>query len=137
MAPEMRPLADRLWRSKIVRFGLVGVANSVVDLAVFTLAIWLGTTALLANLLGWAVAVCCSYVANSRWSFDRDTSVGEARSFLRFVSLGALITLGVSSLTLLALTDLIGVFPAKLIGLVLAAILNFVAARWSIENRVL
>ncbi|TIO99415.1 MAG: GtrA family protein, partial [Mesorhizobium sp.] len=29
----------------------------------------------------------------------------------------------------------IGVWPAKIIGVVVAAVLNFLAARWSIEGR--
>lgn len=133
----MSALTSRLSRSKIVRFGVVGLVNSVIDLAVFMLVLSLGSPALAANFLGWAVAVTFSYFANSRWSFERDPAVGDARSALRFISLGALITLGVSSGVIVALGQLIGIMPAKLVGLVAAAILNFVAARWSIENRVL
>ena len=129
-------MADtRPTRTKMLRFGAVGLANSVIDLAVFSLALGLGAHALAANAMGWAVAVLFSYVANSRWSFERDRSLGDARSALRFFALGALITLGVSSGAIAALAGLIGAFPAKLIGLVAAAILSFFAARWSIESR--
>lgn len=132
----MIELAARLSRSKVVRFGLVGVANSMIDLAVFAAALTLGTPALAANLLGWLVAVGFSYFANSRWSFERNPDIGDARSALRFVSLGALVTLGVSSGVLLSLAEAIGPMPAKLTGMVIAAAVNFVAARWSIENRI-
>jgi putative flippase GtrA len=132
----MIALAARLSRSKVIRFGLVGLVASVIDLAVFAAAVVLGTPALAANLLGWLVAVSFSYVANSRWSFDRDPTLGDARSALRFVSLGALISLGVSSGVILSLAQAIGVMPAKLTGMAIAAVINFVAARWSIENRI-
>jgi putative flippase GtrA len=134
---ELGGIVASLSRSKVVRFGLVGLANSAIDLAVFAVAIWLGTPALIANFLGWLVAVSFSYFANSRWSFERDPTLGDARSALRFISLGALITLGVSSGAILALAGWIGVMPAKIVGLVIAAVISFVAARWSIENRVL
>jgi len=124
-----------IWE-KLLRFGVVGVANSLIDLAVFGALVAAGTAPLLANLAGWAVAVAFSYVANSRWSFERSRQVGEARSALRFVVLGAAITLGVSSGAIVVLAQQIGVLPAKIVGLVAAAILNFIAARWSIEDRV-
>jgi putative flippase GtrA len=122
--------------SKAIRFGLVGIANSLVDLAVFAVVLAAGAAPLLANLVGWGVAVVFSYFLNSRWSFERSTRVGELRAAARFIGLGALITLGVSSGAILALTDFVGVMPAKIIGLAVAAVLNFIAARWSIEDRI-
>ncbi len=131
----MMDLAARLSRSKAVRFGLVGLVSTVIDLAVFAAAVAIGTPALAANLLGWLVAVSFSWFANSRWSFQRDRNLSDMRSALRFVSLGALVTLGISSAALLSLAPIVGVMPAKLIGIMIAAVLNFIAARWSIENR--
>ena len=122
---------------KAVRFGLVGLANSVVDLAVFTVALWADVPPLLANFVGWGVAVVFSYVVNSRWSFERSARIGDLRAAARFIGLGALITLGVSSGAIAALAGVVGVMPAKIIGLVVAAVLSFVAARWSIEGRAL
>ncbi|MET0597662.1 MAG: GtrA family protein [Mesorhizobium sp.] len=131
-APQRRPLAV-----KMVRFGLVGVANTAIDLAVFTVLVLVGMGALPANLVAWATAVSFSYLANSRWSFEASSEVGPARSALRFFSLGALISLGLSSGALVVLAGTIGVMPAKIVGVVAAAVLNFLAARWAIENRLL
>jgi putative flippase GtrA len=129
--PGGRPLA-----SKMVRFGAVGAVNSLIDLAIFSSLLWLGVIPLLANFLGWFGAVCFSYFANSRWSFERARNLRRGRSFLRFFTLGAVITLGVSSGAIVGLAGLIGVLPAKLVGLVVAAVISFLAARWSIEDRV-
>lgn len=129
--------AQRSLAGKAVRFGLVGVANSVVDLVVFAGALKVGVPPLLANLAGWGVAVVFSYAVNSRWSFERAEGSSDLRAAARFIGLGALITLGVSSGAIVALAGVVGVMPAKIIGLVVAAVLNFAAARWSIENRIL
>ncbi len=129
--------AGRPLVSKMVRFGVVGIANSLIDLAIFSILLWLAIVPLVANLLGWFGAVCFSYFANSRWSFERSRGLNSHRSVLRFFTLGAIITLGVSSGAIVALGNLIGVFPAKVIGLVVAAVISFFAARWSIEDRVL
>ncbi|RVB13375.1 GtrA family protein, partial [Mesorhizobium sp. M7A.F.Ca.CA.002.10.1.1] len=52
-------------------------------------------------------------------------------------SLGGLISLGVSSLSIALFAGIAGVWPAKIAGVVVAAVLNFLAARWSIEGRFL
>ncbi len=121
--------------SKMLRFAVVGLANTVIDLAVFAVLLPHVAWPLVANVLAWIVAALFSFAANSLWSFERDRSMGVAGSLLRFVSLGALISLGVSSLSILMLTYPFGVWPAKIIGIVVAAALNFFAARWSIEGR--
>lgn len=115
---------------KIRRFLTVGFANTAVDFAVFALLV--GVPALFANVVAWAVALSFSYVVNSRWSFDRTRRHREA--FPRFAVLGALVSLGVSSLALGVLMPIIGVWPAKIAGTILAAILNFIVARWAFEG---
>lgn len=127
---------SRALGNKAARFLVVGAVNTVIDMSVFALALAAGAKPLTANVIAWAVAVSCSYVFNSRWSFERDKTLSTLRSVLRFVSLGALISLGVSSGIIAALAGWIGVWPAKVLGVVLAAILNFFAAKWSIEDTI-
>jgi len=127
--------ANRTLGTKARRFLIVGAVNTVIDMAVFALLLHAGAPALMANVLSWAVAVSCSYFFNSRWSFERDQTLSTVRSVLRFVSLGALISLGVSSGIIAVLAAHIGVWPAKVLGVVVAAMFNFFAARWSIEDR--
>jgi len=129
-------LQPRRLSSKAVRFAAVGIANSGIDFAVFTVLVWAGIPALIANVLAWAVAVTFSYAVNSRWTFEADEALGKQKSFIRFALSGAAISLGSSSLALVALTPLVGLLPAKLIGIVVGAVLNFFAARWSIEDKV-
>lgn len=126
-------MSGRSLASKLSRFGVVGIANSLIDLAVFTLLVAAGILPLAANVLAWLVAVTFSYAVNSRWSFERGDGA-ERRSIAAFFTLNALIALGVSSGAILLLADLVGLLPAKIIGIVLAAGLSFLAARWSIET---
>lgn len=123
-----------VWQ-KAIRFGLVGLLNTLVDIATFALLIALSLPALAANVGAWMVAISASYAMNSRWSFERDQQLREGWSILRFVGLGALVSLGISSGAILALAPVIGLWPAKILGVAVAAVLNFIAARWSIENR--
>ncbi|MFH1794975.1 MAG: GtrA family protein [Pseudomonadota bacterium] len=123
-----------VWQ-KAIRFGLVGLLNTLIDVATFALLIALSFPALAANVGAWLVAISASYMMNSRWSFERDQQLREGWSILRFVGLGALVSLGISSGAILALAPVIGLWPAKILGVAAAAVLNFIAARWSIENR--
>ena len=122
--------------AKAFRFAVVGIANSGIDFLVFAILAMAGLPALLANLLAWAVAVIFSFAVNSRWTFESTKTLGREKSFLRFALSGAAISLGASSLALVLLTPLIGILPAKLIGIFVGAVLNFFAARWSIEDKV-
>lgn len=120
---------------KFVRFATVGVFNTAIDLAVFALLVAVALHPLPANVLAWFVAVTFSYLVNAHWTFERAEGLSHARSFVRFAGFGALISLGVSSLAILTLSQALGVWPAKILGVAVAVVLNFVAARWSIENR--
>lgn len=128
-------LPPRRLSTKAIRFAAVGIANSGIDLLVFAALAWVGLPALIANVLAWAVAVTFSYAVNSRWTFEADETLGKQKSFIRFALSGAAISLGSSSLALIVLTPLVGMLPAKLIGIIVGAILNFFAARWSIEDK--
>ena len=121
--------------SKIIRFAIVGLANTAIDLAGFFLLLKLHV--LPANVISWSIAVIFSFVANGFWSFERNQAIRLHDAFLRFVSLGALISLGVSSLSIALFAGIAGVWPAKIGGVIVAAVLNFLAARWSIEGRLL
>lgn len=129
----MKPAAATI--GKLGRFAIVGVANTAIDVAVFAICLGLALEPLVSNLAAWSAAVLFSFTANSFWSFERDRNKRLHRSFLQFVSLGALISLGVSNLALVILPALIGVWAAKIVGIVVAAALNFLAAKWSIEGR--
>jgi len=122
--------------SKAIRFAAVGIANSGIDFLVFTALAWAGIPALVANVLSWAMAVIFSYAVNSRWTFNAAKTLGKQKSFIRFALSGAVISLGSSSLALVLLTPFVGLLPAKFIGIAVGAVLNFFAARWSIEDKV-
>ncbi|NDY92753.1 GtrA family protein [Ideonella livida] len=74
---------------RLVRFGLVGVANTVLTLGlVLALQAGQGWPPLWANAVGYAVGIANSYALNSRWTFgQRQLQAGQ---FLGFVTVNAL-----------------------------------------------
>ncbi len=76
--PAVRRLAQQA-----VRFGIVGVINTLVGLAViFALMDWFGITPIVANASGYAVGLLCSFVLNRNWTFSDQASGQPVGRFL-------------------------------------------------------
>lgn len=72
------------WFVQILRFGLVGVANTMVGLGTIWMLIWAaGWADPAANLMGYVVGLACSFLLNRAWTFRDSGQFGT--SLLRFV----------------------------------------------------
>jgi len=130
----LRRLFDRLltaWHEraillKALSFGLIGVVNTAIDLAVFFAAYGMFDVALVpANVLAWLVAVSCSYVMNSFITFAR-----ESQRKLRWRDYGAFVASGVAGVianttTLVVLSYWMPVLAAKLVAIGVSFLVNF------------
>lgn len=90
---------------QIIRFGVVGVINTVVDLAVLNVLIALthtgrtGAMFAVYKTIAFAAAVLNSYLMNRSWTFERATHkhhVVEGVQFLFIAILGAVVNVGSS-----------------------------------------
>ena len=78
---------------RIARFCVVGVANSAITLAVFTLLCALGAPAPAASALGFAAGAVNSFLLNRRWTFaDLDVTGGAFWRFAAIQGFGALLS---------------------------------------------
>lgn len=68
----------------LLRFGLVGVLNTLVGLAVIATLLHVGAGDYLANAGGYAVGLCLSFTLNRFWTFEvrGPVAAGEAGRFL-------------------------------------------------------
>lgn len=84
--------------AEAIRYGLIGVVNTLLTLAIiFALIYWLDAQPLVANAIGYAIGFCCSYVLNRLWTFRSQAPVG--RSVGRYV-VAALIAYGLNALVI-------------------------------------
>ncbi len=74
-----------LRRLEVLRFGLVGAANTAVDLGVYLLLSMAGLPVLLANFVSTSAGLGFSFVANRRFTFSARPSDGAGRQLLLFV----------------------------------------------------
>lgn len=77
---------------KAASFGLVGVLNTVIDFSLFSIGYFiLGLPLLVANTSSWLVAVSCSYVMNSMFTFAAESGRKLGwRRYAAFVASGVI-----------------------------------------------
>jgi putative flippase GtrA len=69
---------------KFIKFNIVGVMNTALDLGIFALLTWAGVGEGLAKTVSYSCGVLNSYFWNSRWTFKQEHKK-SAREFLLFV----------------------------------------------------
>jgi putative flippase GtrA len=121
---------------QLVRFGLVGAAGFIVNLAVYALFVHpIGVDYHIAAVAAWIVAVLNNFVLNRHWTFDaRDGRVCFLAA--RFV-LVSLVAFGFSLLLLTLLVEGAGLakVPAQALAVAASTPLNFLGNKlWSFRK---
>ncbi|GAA4838118.1 GtrA family protein [Paenibacillus vulneris] len=99
-------LSDKSARTigQFIKFNLVGVANTAIDLCVFlVLYSACGISVYAAHILAYLAGTINSFYWNGRWTFGQWGGRGKTWAFLRFALLNG-ISLGLSTLGILLLT---------------------------------
>lgn len=127
-------------REPFLRYLLVGVFNSLLDLVLFTLfAVVVGLHPLLANIASTTITLCVSYLLNRVFVFRTDRSV--QRTVVQFVAVTLISGLLVQSAVIAAVLHLGGlVVPnlsleileplAKVCAMGVGMVSNFLGYRW-------
>lgn len=116
---------------EIVRFALVGVANTGVDMGLYAvLVLAAGVPPVLANVLSYSAGILCSFVLNSRWTF-RATRRSAAQSLPAFALFGSAAAAGLALSTLIVavLEGIAGPIAAKAVSVPLVFGWSFLSAR--------
>jgi len=119
---------------QFIRFGIVGLANTVIGVTTYRVLLALGVLYVVAAPAAWAVGAVNGYIFNSRWTFAaRDTT--RARLLYVLVTAGAA---GSSSLLVFVFKEGAGLgkFEAFLATLPLVTTASFLANRyWTFSDR--
>ncbi|AMO24608.1 hypothetical protein UC35_19440 [Ramlibacter tataouinensis] len=86
--------------AQFARFGLVGVANTLVGSGLILLLAWQGVDPYLANILGYVTGTLLSFALNARWTFGSRMSADHLARFLLVIVAAYVINLLVLALTL-------------------------------------
>ena len=100
--------------SRLVRFALVGVANTAIDFAVFGALYYLMSVhLLLANSLSYGAGLVNSFVMNSRWTFRDPARQQRGTRAVRFAAFN-LIGLAIANAVIWLLALVLPAWTAKL-----------------------
>ncbi|CUB08879.1 GtrA-like protein [Bacillus cereus] len=109
---------------KLLKFGLVGIFNTLITIISYFILVKLGVNYLVANLLSYLIGVANSYYWNKNWVFQ---SSGKNLSiFIKFLSVNLLV-LAFNTLSLFILVDkfLVNEFIAQIFAIGIGMIINF------------
>ena len=117
--------------AKAVRFAIVGVFNTGVDIAIFSLLLYvLDIQLLVANSVSYLAAVSNSFLLNKYWTFSENRRRGRIHhQFGLFLALG-LIGLGLSNIVVWSLATYIPEIFAKLLSVGILFVWNFGTSRF-------
>jgi putative flippase GtrA len=122
-----RPLLEG-WPVRALRFGAVGIANTALDVALFSfLTLVAGTSAIAANVMSYSAGIGLSFVLNRAWTFH-DRLRRRAWTQLILFTVGSLAGLAVSTLVVAVLVGAWGPFPAKAASVIATFAWNYVFA---------
>jgi putative flippase GtrA len=97
----------------VLRFGAVGIANTGLDVAIFSiLTLLAGVTAVAANVVSYSAGIGLSFALNRSWTFRDRKGQGSLKQFMLFVA-GNLAGLAISTLVVALLVGAWGPLPAK------------------------
>ena len=125
---------------QFVKFGLVGISNTLIAYATYSLCVYIGFHYLIANALGFFISVLNAYYWSDRFVFKKGK--GESRSAIRtlaktYIAYGSTGLLLASILLYLYVDKLyISEYIAQLLVLVITIPLNFIINKfWSFKTK--
>jgi putative flippase GtrA len=118
-----------------IRFVLVGLSNTIVDIAMFTaLVAGFAVSPVSANIVGYITGTINSFVLNRNWTF-RDTYETPCRGqFARFTGVN-LAALGLSTIIVWTLAPLLGAIPAKLLSVLVTFFFSYTLSKAIVFRR--
>ena len=114
--------------TKMVKFGFVGVGNTLVDFVVFSLLVsTTGIDAVFCNVISYTCGVLNSFILNRIWTFP---DASRDRAFTRLLLFYAANGLGLASSTFIVwlLAEPVGPLIAKLIALPVVFLMNYASS---------
>ncbi len=122
---------------QFIKFGIVGVSNTLISLLVYYIVIWLGGHYILGNTLGFVVGVLNSFFWNNKYVFRKKEESSNIKAFIKMTCAYG-ITLVLSTVLMYVFVDLmhISAFLAPLICLVFTVPINFVMNKlWVFKDK--
>lgn len=121
-------IAYSLWKKfgQFIKFGIVGCSNTLINLAVYYVCLYLGAHYLLAYTLGFLVSVCNAFYWNNKYVFENKQEKNLLKAFTKvFASYGISFLLSVFLMSIMVEILNISSVIAPILKLAITIPLNF------------
>lgn len=124
---------------QFIKFGIVGISNTLISYCTYAMLVWLGVNFLLSNLIGFVVSVLNSFYWNSRYVFDLNNADTKQKlkalikTFISYAGTGLVL----SSAMLILWIDIVQLskYIAPIINLIITVPVNFVVNKvWAFKK---
>ena len=122
---------------QFIKFGIVGVSNTLISLIIYYIVIWVGGHYMIGNLAGFVAGVLNSFFWNNRYVFKKKQEKSSVKAFVKMTCAYG-VTLVLSSVLMYLFVDImhISAYLAPLICLVFTVPINFVMNKlWVFKDR--
>lgn len=120
---------------KFIKFGLVGVLNTVITIVVFNILRFVGINMIVANSVGYICGMTNSYLWNNKWVFKSNSK--EVGTIIKFIVVN-LITMIINNCILILVVQKIGINEviAQCLALILTTVINFIGSNiWIFKKK--
>lgn len=129
------------WMVQFIKFGLVGVTNTILSYSVYSILIWLSVHYILASIVAFIVSVAWSYMFNNRFVFKKAANEDRIwwRILLKTYASYAITGLVINNIMLYVWVDVLKIneYLAYLINLGITVPLNFILNKfWAFRRRI-
>ena len=124
---------------QFIKFGIVGISNTLISYCTYAVLVWLGVNFLLSNLIGFVVSVLNSFYWNSRYVSDLNNADTKQKlkalikTFISYAGTGLVL----SSAMLILWIDIVQLskYIAPIINLIITVPVNFVVNKvWAFKK---
>lgn len=124
---------------QFIKFGIVGLSNTLISYVVYLVGVWLGIHYLLASVLGFVISVLNSFYWNNKYVFrqgdeERNLWLTLVKTFMAYAATGLVL----ANILLYIWVDVLGIseYLGPVINLVITVPLNFVINKlWAFRGK--
>lgn len=115
------------WGYQFIKFGIVGLSNTIISFAVYYILLYLQVNYIIANTMGFIISVLNAYYWNNKYVFKskNDTKSGVRKLVKTFASYGSTFILSTILLVIMVHYLNISEIIAPVINLIITIPLNF------------
>ena len=120
---------------KFLKFGVVGIINTLITIGFYTLFVYLGMNYIIANILSYFIGMLNSFIWNKKWVFQVQS--GNISTFVKFVIVN-LVTLSFNTLCLFILVNQLHLHTsvAQILSTGAGLVINFVLnKKWTFDEK--